>query len=34
MENFDMHAFVYSTPFWNKFMVDETLSIARSADRH
>jgi hypothetical protein len=27
MEDFDIHFFVYSMPLWNKFVVDEILSI-------
>jgi hypothetical protein len=30
-EDFDVHFFVYSTHFWNVFIVDETLSIGCSA---
>jgi hypothetical protein len=33
-EEFDVPVFVYSTPFCNKFTVDETLNVASSADRH
>jgi hypothetical protein len=33
-ENLVVHVFVYSTPSWNRLPVDETLSIAHSADRH
>jgi hypothetical protein len=31
-EDFDVDFFVYSTHFWNIFIVDETLSIGCSAD--
>jgi hypothetical protein len=29
-ENFDVHFFVYSTPFWNKFSVDQALSVTEN----
>jgi hypothetical protein len=33
-EDLDIHFLVYIIPFWNKFIVDETMSIAQRMDRY
>jgi hypothetical protein len=34
MEDFDVPFFVFSMPFWDKFIVDETLSIKENLQRN
>jgi hypothetical protein len=34
IEDFNLHLFAYSMPFWNKLIVDEAMSITHSMDHH